>query len=109
MRLRTAHALSYLHKLDLHFLSSSRNFSHFLKNPKFHSQISNFPPPDYVLKKIEASQFYFFVIHLNNFHGPGPRTLHTLHVPNIMSNSHSLHRSKGSVRISGCVKCLVTQ
>lgn len=51
-----------------------------MKNPKVHSQISNFPPPVHVLNKMEASQSYSLEIHFNIIHGPEPCRLHTFQV-----------------------------
>ena len=60
--------------------------------------ISKVSPPIIVLSKIETSLSYFLEI-LNNIHGPDPCALYTFHLPNLMSNSHLLHRSKGSVQV----------
>jgi len=44
-------------------------------------------------------------------HYPGPIAMHAhyLHLPHLMSNSHSFHRSKRSVAVWGYVKYSVTQ
>jgi hypothetical protein len=79
----------------------------FLKNSKFHPHISKFSPPVHVLNQIEDSQSYSSEINFNIFHSADPYKLHTFHVPNLMSSSLSLHRSKRSVQVRGFVKCLV--
>jgi hypothetical protein len=108
MRLRTDHALGYLHKLNLQFLSYSRNS--IPKEPEISSTQFNVPPPPvHVLNKIEASQSYFLEIQFNMTYGPDPCKLHTFHAPNLMYNPLSLHRSKGTVQVRSFVKCLVTQ
>jgi len=93
----------------IYSFSAIQEFPPIYKNPTFHPQISNFPPHVHVLNKIEDLLFYSFEIYFNIILGPDPFTLHTFDVPNLMSNSQSLHHSKVSVEVCGSVKWLVTQ
>ena len=85
------------------FLESS-NFSNYSKNfplcaaPKISSKYFETPLIVTVLIQIEVSPSYSFDIHFNIIHGQNICPLITFHLPNLMSNSHSLPCSKQSVK-----------
>ena len=62
----------------------------------------------YCRSQIEDSPYYSLDIHFIIIHGPYLCALITFHLPNPMSITHSLHRSKGSVPVRGFVKYSVT-
>jgi len=72
-----------------------------IKKPKFFL-FSNVRPPVPVLNKTEASPSYSFEIHFNIIHSPDPCAFYTFQMPNLMSNSHSSYRCKGSVTFEVC-------
>jgi len=67
------------------------------------------PPLVPALSKMEASPSYSLEIYFNIIHDPNPSALCTFHLPNIMSSSHSLHRSKGSAPVRDIVIYSVKQ
>jgi len=72
------------------FSASQENFLVYHLN--VHKNILKSPLPVPVLSKIEASPLYSLEIHFYIIHGPDPYPLYTFHLPNLISNFHSLHQ-----------------